>query len=93
MLNEMKTASGGAINEIINSPNWTFAKTMPDIPHEYIVINHYPEKTAEISRFIEQIDKNGYTKTFHGKEYRYLEIDSYKYWVIENIINRAKIKE
>lgn len=81
------------IKELISSLTWTFAKTMPDIPHEYIVIGDYPKKSDEIKVFIKGIESYGYAKTFYGKEYKYLEIDGYKYWVIENIINRAKIKE
>ena len=81
------------ITNFINSVKWTFAKTMPQIPHEYIVTEHYPNKSKEINDFIAHINSHGYTKSFYGKEYKYLEIDGYKYWVIENIINRAKIKE
>jgi len=81
------------IQKLINSVKWTFAKTMADIPHEYIVVGHYPEKSEEIKSFIAEIDKNGYTKSFYGKEYKYLEIYDYKYWVIEDIINRAKIED
>lgn len=90
------------MQKFINSMTWIFAKTMADIPHEYIVVGHYPEKSKEIKSFIDEINKNGYTKSFFGKEYKYLEIDNvilsgnegshrYKYWVIEDIINRAKI--
>lgn len=81
------------INELIDSVNWTFAKTMPEIPHEYIVIDDYPEKSKEIVEFTELIRANGYEKEFYGKKYRYLNIDNYRYWTIENIINRARLQE
>lgn len=79
-------------SELINNMDWQFAKTMPEIPHEYIIVDDYPEKSVEIKSFIGTINQVGYTKTFYGKEYKYLEIDDYKYWTIDNIINRAKIK-
>lgn len=79
------------IRKLINSLNWQFAKTMPEIPHGYIVIDHYPAKADEINKFIKEIENNGYSKSFYGKNYKYLEVNGYKYWVIENIINRAKI--
>lgn len=79
--------------ELIKSVKWQFAKTMPDIPHEYIVIENYPKKKDEIRQFVKEIESNGYTQNFFTKEYKYLEIGDYKYWVIENIINRAKIEE
>lgn len=75
----------------INSADWKFAKTMSEIPHEYIVIDDYPKKSKEIAEFIKLIGTNGYEKKFYGKKYRYLNIDNYKYWLIENIINRAKL--
>jgi len=78
---------------LIDSVKWRFAKTMPEIPHEYIVTNDYPEKRAEIAEFTAEIEQNGYSKTFFTKTYKYLNIGGYKYWVIENIINRAKIEE
>ncbi|MEK9155950.1 MAG: hypothetical protein AAB360_01445 [Patescibacteria group bacterium] len=79
--------------QFIDSVKWTFTKTMPEIPHEYIVTDRYPKKTEEVKAFIAEIEKNGYTKSFYSKEYKYLEIDGYKYWVIGNIINRAKSEE
>ncbi|MEI6039746.1 MAG: hypothetical protein WCP93_00080 [Candidatus Berkelbacteria bacterium] len=81
------------ITKLISHLAWTFAKTMPEIPHEYVVIDDYPDKSDEIKMFVREIDSNGYIKPFYDKEYKYLEIAGYKYWVIENIINRAKIEE
>ena len=82
-----------AIKNFIDTVAWTFAKTMPETPHEYIVIDDYPEKLDSIRKFVQEIENDGYVNSFFDKEYKYLEIDGYKYWVIENIINRAKIEE
>lgn len=76
---------------LISSLNWKFAKTMPEIPHEYIVIDDYPEKSDSIREFIQEIENDGYTSSFFDKEYKYFDINGYKYWVIGNIINRAKL--
>lgn len=81
-----------AIKKFINLANWRFAKTMPEIPHEYIVIDDYPKKAEQINTFIAEIEQSGYQGSFYGKEYKYLKINNYKYWLIENIINRSKIK-
>ena len=88
---ETKAKTRIKINELLNSVNWIFAKTMPEIPHEYIVIDWYPEKIKEIKLFIQEIDRNGYSSKFYSKENKYLNIDEYKYWVIDNIINRTKL--
>ena len=61
------------IKNLISLLTWQFAKSMPNIPHEYIVTDNYPEKVGEITKFIAEIEKKGYTKPFCGKEYQYLE--------------------
>ena len=78
------------IDKFIGSIKWVFAKTMPSIPHEYIVIEDYPDQKNEIEYFLNKIKNEGYVSRFFGKEYQYLKIDGYKYWVIGNIINRTK---
>jgi hypothetical protein len=80
-----------ANKKLIDSLNWVFAKSMPEIPHEYVAVENYPKKAEVIAKFIDLIEKNGYTETFNGKEYKYLEINGYKYWVVEDIINREKL--
>lgn len=80
------------INNLIKRVHWQVAKTMPEIPHEYIVIDDYKDKQGEFKIFIDKINHDGYAEKFFNKEYKYLDIDGYKYWVIENIINRAKIE-
>ena len=71
---------------------WTFAKTMPEIPHYYIVRDNLAKEDHKtFDEFKLFIKKNGYTEDFHGKKYQYININKYKYWVIENILNREKI--
>jgi len=71
---------------------WIFAKTMKDIPHEYIIQDGLSKDDKQLfAEFKIYIDKNGYTKKFYSKEYKYIDIYGYKYWVIENILNRTKI--
>jgi len=41
--------------------------------------------------FDEYIKMNGYSKKFYSKKHIYLDVDDYKYWVIDNILNKAKI--
>lgn len=80
------------LNNIVNKHNWTFAKSMPGIPHYYIVTDWFPGD-EDIGYLKNAINEFGYTRKFYSKEYKYLDIGEYKYWVIENIINRARIEE
>jgi len=80
------------VEEFINRNRWVFAKTMSEIPHYYIVRDDLPENDKKLfDEFGVFIKKNGYTTEFYSKQYTYFNIGNYKYWVIENILNRATI--
>ena len=79
------------IEDFINKQTWTFAKTMPEIPHYYIIRDTLPDDDRKrFDTFAEYIKENGYPDTFDSKEYTYLKLSNYKYWVIDNILNRAE---
>lgn len=80
------------LKSFVESQNFIFAKTMPNIPHSYIVRDKLNMEDQELfDLFNKFIQENGYRKKFYLKEYLYFDIGEYKYWVIENILNRAKI--
>lgn len=85
------------ILDFIQTSQWRFAKTMPEIPHEYVVRNWRPDKEPIFERFVMLIRKRGYDAKFFDTTYRYLEIASWKYWTMGDpvketgLINRAKI--
>ncbi len=82
------------IKDFILKTDWTFAKTMPDIPHYYVVRDSLSKSDKIIfDDFNIFIEKHGYTARFFSKKYTYYNIDKYKYWVIENILNRDIIKK
>ena len=85
------------LREMISRCKWTFAKTMPWAPHEYIVRGKCPLTEEEFLYFIDM--QRGYGKVERwGKHITpYLYIDDYKYWTIEapiegtHVMNRAKV--
>ena len=78
------------IETFIDRNKWVFAKSMPKIPHYYIVRDRLSENDKKLFDEIEVfIKKNGYTEEFYSKQYIYFNIGGYKYWVYENILNRA----
>lgn len=82
------------IKDFINGAKWIFAKTMPEIPHYYIVRDNLSENNKKLfDEFDVFIKKNGYAKMFYSKQYTYFNIGNYKYWVIENILNRDVVKD
>jgi len=85
-------------NFLSTEAKFTFAKTMANIPHSWIVRNRFSDsKFLEVMNFIKD---NGYVEKFYSKEYIYYNIGEFKYWVATDekgfddptaIINRAKI--
>jgi hypothetical protein len=77
---------------------FTFAKTMRNIPHSWICRKDFDSDLfVEVMQYIIENGKNSY---FFSKEYTYLHIGEYKYWIMTDekgfddptaIINRAKI--
>ena len=81
------------IENFIKRNKWVFAKTMAEMPHYYIVRDNLSENDKKLfDEFDVFIKKNGYTKKFYSKQYTYFNIGHYKYWVIENILNRDSLE-
>jgi len=72
---------------------WREAKTYREIaPHKYILKEDYPDL---FDKYKSRIEEDGINEKFtlfgHTKIYRYLYSRGYKYWIIENVLNRGKI--
>ena len=84
------------LREMIARCTWTFAKTMPQCPHEYIVRNKCPLSDEEFLYFVDMQRRYGIPERWGPYNHPYLHIDGHKYWTMgdtyENtvIINRAK---
>ena len=78
--------------------DFTFAKTMANIPHSWICRKDYGD--AKFLNVMQFIRDNGYKKEFYKKKYVYYNINEHKYWVLTDklgfsdptaIINKAKM--
>ncbi len=85
------------LRKMIANCVWTFAKTMPFAPHEYIV-KHKCTLTAEEFEYFITIQREYGVKERWGKYNNlYLYIDDYKYWTMgapieeTTVINRTKV--
>lgn len=82
------------LQDFIKSTHWTYAKTMPKWPHEYIVRERVDEKL--FIDLVTHIRAYGYTGKFYKKEIVYFEEDGLIYWTMgapieeTTIINRCK---
>lgn len=84
------------IKDLILGWSWTFAKTMPQCSHWYVVRS--PENEESFIEFVEHIRVHGVEEKFGKDSYLYLYLGEYKYWTMGNpvpettIINRALAK-
>lgn len=76
----------------LNKHTWTFAKTMKEMPHEYIVKDKLSDEDKEMFvKVVIFIRENGYKQTFNGHEYTYYDLEEHKYWTMGNPINQTTI--
>lgn len=85
------------LQQLIGRCRWTFAKTMPFVPHEYIVKDKCPLTTDEFEFFVNQQREFGLKEHWGKSCNSYLYIDDFKYWTMgapikeTTVINRAKV--
>ena len=84
------------LKKFIDEVSWTFAKTMPEWPHEYIVRKNVSDEL--FIKIAEHIQINGYPGRFYEQKYIFFEEDGLMYWTMGNpiaettIINRTKVE-
>ena len=57
-------------------------------PHEYVLSREYPELHGALKAYL--LD-HGYTGLFLDWEYVYTNIGAYRYWVVGDVLNRARL--
>ena len=75
--------------EFIANMKWTFAKSMPTLPHEYIVRWNIPAHDEMFTEFAQYIRDHGYKQNFYSREITYLDIDGHKYWTMGSPIHNS----
>ena len=85
------------IKDFINDCHWTYAKTMPEWPHEYIIRSKVDETC--FVRMVKHIREYGYQGYFYRRPITYFDEDGKTYWTMGEpldetvIINRCKKKD
>ena len=83
--------------DFVNRETWTYAKTMPKWPHEYLVRERVDEDM--FVRLVRHIRLNGTEGRFYSRTYIYFEHDGLLYWTMgapieeTTIINRCKTED
>jgi len=76
----------------IEAQSWVFARTMPDNPHEYVLLRRSTDWREHL-RFLLWIRVHGEVERFKGRSYRYRTVGQFRYWALgpdDTIINRRR---
>lgn len=85
------------LREFVDSEEWTFAKTMPEWPHEYLVRDRVDTQLFE--SLVRHIREHGFSGRFYNIVLTYFAEDGLLYWTMGDpieetiIINRCKEEE
>jgi hypothetical protein len=83
-----------ALRAFVDSSPWTFAKTMPEWPHEYIVRGRVDENL--FLQLVRHIRAYGHEEKFYRRTHTYYADGGLLYWTMEQpleattIINRCR---
>lgn len=92
----MSVTENERFRSLIQSIPWTFAKTMPKWPHEYIVRGN-SWSDVDFEDFVAHIRANGEMRRWGPYHHTYLDLDGWSYWTMgapvvqTKIINRARL--
>jgi hypothetical protein len=84
------------IREFIADHEWTFAKTMPQIPHWY-TLKRKAKSDEVFADFVQEIRLRGVVRLFGRRTFTYLDFDGWTYWTMgepveeTTLINRARL--
>jgi len=73
----------------VKNEQWTYAKTMPKWPHEYLVRERVDEDL--FTQLVKYIRTHGYQGSFYQKEMTYYDEGGLVYWTMGAPINETII--
>lgn len=91
---ELSTKDHKDLEKGIKDQYWRNAKTYGKIaPHEYFLQEWNEKLFAALSEIISKEGKEEFFKLGATKyKYRYFYLGQYRYWAIEDVLNRAKVQ-
>ena len=77
------------LRDFVDRETWTFAKTMPEWPHEYLVRERVDEKL--FVELVEHIRAHGYEGGFYRRKIVYYDEDDLTYWTMGEPVEETEI--
>ncbi len=75
------------LERLIDDAQWQATNYLS--PHEYVLSRDYPGLYRALKAYL--IDQ-GYAGLFLNWEYTYVNIGAYRYWIVEAVVNRARLE-
>src|SRR5664279_5953047 len=88
-VNKMRNPFPENLRNFVREAKWTFAKTMPEWPHEYIVRERVDQNLFQ--QLACHIRANGHEERFYQEKYIYFEEDGMLYWTMDALISETTI--
>ena len=85
------------LRAFVDGERWTFAKTMPEWPHEYIVRDRDDERLFE--ELVQHVRAHGHEGRFYAKTLTYYQEAGMVYWTMgaplaeTTIVNRCRSED
>ena len=76
------------LTQTLKAASWRKSKLAA--PHEYVLKHDRPQLFNMMKAMIA---RDGYRQAFQGRTYLYIDLDGYKYWTVDVVLNRAKLNE
>ncbi|MBI5836582.1 MAG: hypothetical protein HZB25_04995 [Candidatus Eisenbacteria bacterium] len=83
--------------ELLEAQTWTFAKTMPWVPHWYSLRKNWA-RDEEFVWVVETMRRDGCDEIYEGRRYRVMIVGGFKYWTMEApvgetiLVNRKAVR-
>ncbi len=74
------------LERLIDDADWRATSYLS--PHEYVLSLDCPELYTTLEGHL--LDR-GYKGLFLNREYTYANIGAYRYWIVEDVLNRARL--
>jgi hypothetical protein len=84
----METANRARIEAIIAQLDWVKSTFIG--PHEYVVADRSDQARELHALLPALLQEEGYDGKFLRTLYRYVNIGPYRYWIVEDVVNRAR---
>ena len=74
----------------VRNTTWTYARTMPENSHWYIVI---PKVTDHrVDALLTLLAQYSWVRRWGGRAYETIDLDAWSYWWIEPVVNRKPVR-